>query len=597
MNAPMISRAGLSLISILCSMSIATAAETDWVATSNSHSRPVLEFMAKYEPEMAGELGVDGYDEAIVDLRPDLYARMREDMQGVLAQLQEVLANEKHPKVRQDLQILIQSLTDRITSLDLQHRLMLPYFDPAATAFQGVHALLDENVDKSRHPAAVVRLKKYAGLVASGDSIAELAKARTREQFNDAALVGPYQREVRRDLANYDAYLSGISQLMKSHGMKDWEEAHQKLTEQIRDYKAWIESDVLPRARDNHRLPEEIYADNLKRFGVDIRPTELIERAQFGFLEIRSEMQAIAKRLAADRGWEKDGYRDAIRSLKQEQLDGDRILTVYRQRLAAIEEIIRREKIVSLPTRKARIRLATEAESASQPVPNMRPPRLIGNTGQYGEFLIPLRNPNAESNEKMDDFLHDAITWSLTAHEARPGHEMQFSAMVETGVSIPRAVFAFNSANVEGWGMYSEAIMKEHFPLEGQLFTLYARSLRAARAFLDPMLNLGQMSPERAKQFLMEELLLSEPMATQEVDRYTFRMPGQATSYYYGLMKLESLRTRTEIALGDKFNQQAFHDFVLDQGLLPPELLAKAVMDEFVPSQSKAAQATDRASQ
>lgn len=596
MNARMICRTALLLISILCSMSIARAADTDWVATSNSHSKPVLEVMAKYEPEMAGELGVDGYDEAIVDLRPDLYARMRQDMQGVLGQLQEVLGNDKHLKVRQDLQILIQSLTDRITSLELQHRLMLPYFDPAATAFQGVHALLDENVDKSRHAAAVVRLKKYAGLVGAGDSITELAKARTREQFDVEGLVGPYQREVRRDLANYDAYLLGISQLMKSHGMQDWEGAHQKLTEQIREYEAWIESDVLPRARDDHRLPAEIYADNLKRFGVDIRPQELIERAQFGFLEIRSEMQAIAKRLAADRGWEKDGYRHAIRVLKKEQLDGDQILSVYRQRLAAIEEIIRREKIVSLPARKARIRLATEAESTSQPAPNMRPPRLIGNTGQYGEFLIPLRNPNAESNEKMDDFLHDAITWSLTAHEARPGHEMQFSAMVETGVSIPRAVFAFNSANVEGWGMYSEAIMKEHFPLEGQLFTLYARSLRAARAFLDPMLNLGQMSPERAKQFLMEELVLSEPMATQEVDRYTFRMPGQATSYYYGLMKLESLRTQTEIALGDKFNQQAFHDFVLDQGLLPPELLSKAVMDEFVPLQSEAAQATDRAS-
>jgi uncharacterized protein (DUF885 family) len=214
----------------------------------------------------------------------------------------------------------------------------------------------------------------------------------------------------------------------------------------------------------------------------------------------------------------------------------------------------------------------------------MRPPRLIGNTGQYGEFLIPLRNPNAESSEKMDDFLHDAITWSLTAHEARPGHEMQFSALVEQGVSIPRAIFAFNSANVEGWGLYAEAIMKEHFPLEGQFFTLYMRLVRATRAFVDPMLNLGQLTPDQAKALLMRELLLSEPMATQEIDRYTFRMPGQATSYFYGLMKLESLRTRTEVLMGDKFNQGDFHDFILKQGLLPPELLAQAVTFEFIPA-------------
>jgi uncharacterized protein (DUF885 family) len=82
----------------------------------------------------------------------------------------------------------------------------------------------------------------------------------------------------------------------------------------------------------------------------------------------------------------------------------------------------------------------------------------------------------------------------------------------------------------------------------------------------------------------MRELVLSEPMAMQEVDRYTFRAPGQATSYYYGLMKLESLRTRTELALGVQFNQQAFHDFILAQGLLPPELLAEAVLNEFLPT-------------
>ena len=52
---------------------------------------------------------------------------------------------------------------------------------------------------------------------------------------------------------------------------------------------------------------------------------------------------------------------------------------------------------------------------------------------------------------KIDDFTHAAASWTLTAHEARPGHELQFARMIEAGVSIPRAVFAFNSANVEGF--------------------------------------------------------------------------------------------------------------------------------------------------
>ena len=112
--------------------------------------------------------------------------------------------------------------------------------------------------------------------------------------------------------------------------------------------------------------------------------------------------------------------------------------------------------------------------------------------------------------------------------------------------------------------------------------------MRAARAMLDPMLNLGMIEPDAAKQFLMQEVILSEPMAKQEVDRYTFRGPGQATAYFYGYSKLQALRTNAEMALGDKFNAQAFHDYIANQGLLPLDLLAKAVMEEFVPGQLKA---------
>ena len=65
------------------------------------------------------------------------------------------------------------------------------------------------------------------------------------------------------------------------------------------------------------------------------------------------------------------------------------------------------------------------------------------------------------------------------------------------------------------------------------------------------------------------------------------RMPAQATAYYYGYTKLQALRTQTELALRDDFDQQAFHDFVLAQGLLPPDILKTAVMQEFVPDQRR----------
>jgi len=300
-------------------------------------------------------------------------------------------------------------------------------------------------------------------------------------------------------------------------------------------------------------------------------------------------MRALAPLVAREKGLGVTDYREVIRALKKDQLVGEAILPHYKDRLAQLETIVRRERVVSLPTREAQIRIASEAESAALPAPNMRPPRLLGNTGERGEFILPLRVPTTgaagSAVKGFDDFTYDAASWTLTVHEARPGHELQFASIVEKGVSAARAIFAANSVNVEGWALYMEAEMKPYMPLDGQLVSLQHRMMRAARAFLDPELQLGRVSPEDALRFLMEEVVMSEPMARQEVERYTFRSPGQATSYFYGYTRWMQLRSQAETALGPKFDRQRYHDFILSQGLLPPDVLTSAVMTEFVPGE------------
>jgi uncharacterized protein (DUF885 family) len=162
---------------------------------------------------------------------------------------------------------------------------------------------------------------------------------------------------------------------------------------------------------------------------------------------------------------------------------------------------------------------------------------------------------------------------------------VQFAAMVETGVSIARAIFAMNSTNVEGWALYAEAEMKPFEPLEGQLAALQHRLLRSARAFLDPGLQAGTITKDEAMRVLREDVVLSEAMATQEVERYTFWAPAQAPSYFCGYQRLLEIRTDAERALGARFHRRKYHDFLLAQGLLPPSLLRKAVFEDFVPSQ------------
>jgi uncharacterized protein (DUF885 family) len=380
--------------------------------------------------------------------------------------------------------------------------------------------------------------------------------------------------------------IEGIEELLAGTDLQGWEPTYAALAGQMRDYNDWVRAEILPRAREDYRLPPVMYANALKNWGVDATPEALIEQASKGYMDIRNEMEALAPLVAAYKGYDTRDYREVIALLKQDgAIDGDQLLDHYQNVLRDIEEIIVREDLISLPERDAGIRIATAAETAAQPAPHLDVPRLIGNTGEYPYFVIPQLTQNADGSWVQTDDTYVAGSWTLTAHEARPGHEMQFSSLIEGDVSIARAIFAFNSANVEGWGLYAEAIVRPFLPLDAQLISLQYRLMRAGRMFLDPMLNLGLITPEQAKQLIVEDMAVGESWAQNEVERYTYRIPGQATAYYYGYSKMQALRTQAELALRDDFDQQAFHDFILAQGLLPPDVLKAAVMDEFVPSQ------------
>lgn len=575
------------LLGVLGVVSVAQAVpQNDWVVESNRNADVLLQAMARFHPETASELGVTGFDAQVVDLQPKLYERGQQATQVAIKELERRRQDTRSAPVLQDLDILIKTARDQMESQRLWHELALPYFNVAEQVFVGVRGLVDPRIPKVRQQAAVERLQRYAGLLPDTQPIAELAKARTSERMSVKGLVGPYRGEVEQALADSPRMMAGLRELMQGAGLGGYEDALDALDAQVTAYDEWVRERLLPRAREDHRLPPALYADNLKQFGVTgIAPEELIRRALLSFAEIRNEMAALAPLVSDEQELGLSDYRDVIAALKAQQVEGENILPFYRERLAVIEAQIRKAAIATVPTRDAVIRLASEAESALVPAPHMNPPRLIGNTGEYGEFVLPLKVPGKGDREdlKTDDFTFDAAAWTLTAHEARPGHEMQFAAMLEKGVSIARAVFAFNSVNVEGWALYAEAEMKPLLPLDGQLIALQHRMMRAARAFLDPMVNLGQLTPEQVKQFLMREVVLSEGLAQQEVDRYTFRAPGQATSYFVGYQALMTVRQRAQLALGEGFDRQAFNDFVLAQGLLPPELLSKAVLEVFVP--------------
>ncbi|WP_437595421.1 DUF885 domain-containing protein [Sorangium sp. So ce590] len=567
----------------------ATPRRPAWVERSNEHAQVLLDVLARFSPELAGSMGIERADAEITDPSSEAEARARAAYRAAIVELQKRREAEKDPAVAEDLQILLDAADRAVRGSELDEKHRVTYVHVTGLVFEGISNLLDDRLPPARRAAALTRLRRYAGLEAGYTPIAERARARLTQELGKPGLLAPSRMEIERHLATNARVREGIGELFRKYAISGHEAPLAALTRQLEAYDAALRADVLPRARTGFALPPPLYAFALESYGVDLPPAELASLAHTAFDDLKAQMQKLAVSIAAARKLPSADYRDVIRALKKEQLVGEAILPHYKERLAQIEAIIRRERLVTLPDRPARIRLGTAAESAESPAPHMRPPRLLDNQGEEGEFVLPLSLPGPPGStgelRKIDDFTHAAASWTLTAHEARPGHELQFASLVERGVSIARAIFAENSANVEGWGLYSEAILLPFMPPEGQLVSLQYRLLRAARAFLDPELQAGKITPAAARAFLEKEVVLSAPFAQSEVERYTFRAPGQATSYFYGFTRLMELRAEVESRMGPRFDAQRFHDFVLAQGILPPKLMRKAVFERFVGAQ------------
>ena len=575
----------VTVLILTVTLAAASASQEDnWVARSDRNSEVLLEVMARFNPEGAGFLGIEGLDEAILQLPGDRDTRQIEALETAITELRTRVGEESDSRVLLDLEILIESAERTIRRIRLDRRHLLPYFNLPQVVFQGVRSLLNEQSSPEQRAAAAVRLRRYAGLEDGFTPIFEQAEALIRSRLSDFDLIGPYLGELERNLTNSGDYIDGIRDVLATFEVAGADTAVQVLEEHVRDYNEFLGTELQPRARDGFRLPPEIYALLLEDMGVDMPVDELVSRAQVSFREIQNEMQVIASLVAREHDLESPGYRDVIRHLKDDQLVGEQILTTYSARIAELEKLIELHAVVSLPQRKMKIRLASEAESAAIPSPFMLPPRLIGNTGELGEFVLPYRTGEGEGSDspRIDDYTFDAASWTLAVHEGRPGHELQFTAMIENGVSLARSLFAFNSVNVEGWALYCEAEMKSSFPLDGQLISLQQRLLRAARAFLDPGMQSGAISREEALRLLEDDVVLSRQLAEQDIDRYTFGDPAQATSYFCGYLRLMELRAEVERKMGGNFDRKAFHDFVLSQGLLPPRLMRKVVLERFV---------------
>jgi uncharacterized protein (DUF885 family) len=170
---------------------------------------------------------------------------------------------------------------------------------------------------------------------------------------------------------------------------------------------------------------------------------------------------------------------------------------------------------------------------------------------------------------------------TLTYHEAIPGHHFQLAIQQEQD-DLPffRRLIPFSSYS-EGWALYAERVAWEMGLLEDSydnIGRLQAELFRAVRLVVDTGIHKMRWSREEAIEYMLANTGMAESDVISEIERY-FVMPGQATSYKVGMMKIMELRELAENELGDRFDIREFHDVVLTNGSMPLDLLEERVRE------------------
>ena len=240
-----------------------------------------------------------------------------------------------------------------------------------------------------------------------------------------------------------------------------------------------------------------------------------------------------------------DGYRDVMLRARQHLIDRDIVSVPPDERIEVIETPEYLRNVIPF------------AAYFEPPKFDRSPSGIYVVTPSVGD------DPNAMREHNWGSISNTSI------HEAYPGHHLQLSVATRhpslTRLLVDAPEF------VEGWGMYSEQMMREQGFDDSPIFrlTMYTDAIwRALRIILDVRMHRGEIGVDDATRFMVEQTSFEEANARAEVNRYTYT-PTYQLSYLLGKVLLLQLRADEQRRLRDSFSLRRFHDTLLENGSLP----------------------------
>jgi uncharacterized protein (DUF885 family) len=330
----------------------------------------------------------------------------------------------------------------------------------------------------------------------------------------------------------------------------------------IADQTTWIRG-LLPGASSDWPLGRERYAELVRLRAFDGLDTDAILEVGWQQLERNHADRAAAAREIDPKASEAE----VVERVKDDHPETfEEALEAYRDAMRRARAHLIERDIVSVPSDE-RVEVIATPEFLRGVMPfaaYFEPSRW--DSSPVGVYVV---TPDVDGNPGAMREHYRAGISNTSIHEAYPGHHLQL-AVGSRHPSLTRAQVDAPEF-VEGWGMYSEQMLREHGFDDGPEFRVALATdaiWRAARIVLDVRMHRGEVSIEDAADFLVEQTGFERPNALAEARRYTYT-PTYNLSYLLGKVLLLDLREEEQRRLGSGFSLRAFHDALLRGGSLP----------------------------
>jgi len=570
------SKALAALAASLCllawsSLSAKTLTLPERVAAQNALFEEEYQYDLKTHPEMATAYGDYRYNDQLNDYSLAAIRSRHDADEGFLARLNAISVEEMPEQDALSHQVMLRLLQQRIEDYKFKE------YEMPVSQVQGPHIHLADLAlavpfdTVKQYEDYISRLHQIPRVFKQTE---EVLRAGMKDQLMPVNFLLQKVPAQCQGVVTTDPFLRPTKKFPASISAADQE----RLSKAINDT---VEKEVLPAYASFEKFIAEEYAPHgrtsiaittlaggKERYANDIRsrttvtnltPEQIHEIGLHEIDRIQTEMLAIAH---------KEGFKDLASfraslktNPKYKPTSAEQIVDTFRHYIAQMQPklpelfgFIPGSPVTVEPIPPFNSAAATHYQTGTPD--GKRPGRVVVATSNFAERSL------------IDD---EATAY----HEGIPGHHMQLSVAQQL-TSLPNfRRHGGNSGFIEGWALYAEQLGKEvgfYQDPVSDYGRLASEMFRAERLVVDTGIHAEGWSRDQVVQFFHEHPVVDEPSIQSETDRY-ISWPGQALAYKLGQLRFRELRARAQKELGSKFDIRAFHDEMLNGGVLPLDLL------------------------